>query len=92
MDTYVVKSVEPREGKRLRYLHQEVLDRECYIKELEPGQRATIMVKFDYDPQRFHRLHTSSVESVNDLENGGKEIVTLNTIYTLWPIQEASHE
>lgn len=70
-------------GKSLRYLHMDVLETPCYIEDIEQGQRALIMHKPDYD-DRFHRLHTSRVESIARAENDKMvEITTQNTVYVL---------
>lgn len=70
-------------GKSLRYLHLEVMETPCYIEDIEVGQRALIMYKPDGD-NRFHRLHTSCVESIRREEDDRIiEITTKNTVYIL---------
>lgn len=70
-------------GKSLRYLHLDVMETPCYVEDIEEGQRALIMYKPDYD-DRYHRLHTSRVESIRREKNDKLvEITTQNTIYIL---------
>lgn len=70
-------------GKSLRYLHMSVMETPCYVEDIEVGQRALIMYKPDFD-DRYHRLHTSCVESIHREENDKVvTITTQNTIYVL---------
>lgn len=79
---YVIASVIPHNGRRM-YIHEEVSGAECYIADAEVGYRGTIMFFPDYD-DRFHRLHTSNIEAINEVADGNRvEIVTQNTTYVL---------
>lgn len=85
---YVIKEVKPRHGS-LRWIHAEVLDRRCYIVEIEVGQRGWIKYEPQDEPGNFHRLHTSTIQEVNyDEAQDRYEIVTMNTVYILEPFVE----
>ena len=81
---YVVEQIEARPGKFLRSLHFEAENAPCYIIHAKVGERALLMCQFDYDPWRYHYLHTSTVEAVIESVDGKSVVImTQNTNYTL---------
>lgn len=81
---YVIEKIEPRRGKSLRFIHTDVENAPCYIVGAQRGERALLMCLLDYDPTRYHRLHTSKVSDVIESCDGKTVvIVTENTYYTL---------
>ena len=80
---FIISDIRPRPGHSLRYLHLDCEGAPCYIEDINAGTRALIMYKPEYDT-RFHRLHTSLVESVErEKDDRIVKITTMNTIYTL---------
>lgn len=82
---YKIKDVIPKSGS-LRYVHFEVLGRDCVFDEdkYKPGDRAYIMYDAECDPSRLHRLHTSRVRSITKSDDEKKLVIeTNNTYYVL---------
>ena len=81
---YVIRDIEPRNGNRLRYLHETVLGAPCYIINAKVGERGLLMCRPDYDFDTYHRLHTSTIEKVIESVGGNEVIImTRNTNYIL---------
>ena len=80
---FIISNVQPRPGHSLRFLHMECQGTPCYIEDLEKSYRGLIMYKPEYE-DRFHRLHTSIVKSIEREANDAVVIITtMNTVYTL---------
>lgn len=81
---YIVENVEPRRGMPLRDLHMDVMGSPCYIINAKSGERGLLMCLFSYDQERYHRLHTSTIEKVSESVGGEYVVImTANTNYTL---------
>lgn len=84
MGDYIIKNITAKNGKELTELHNSAMGAECLIADLEKGERSLLRVKMDYDPDRFHRLHTSTVLDYTVSDDGNEvTIETLNTVYYL---------
>lgn len=80
---YIIKEARVKNGHTKHYIHNEVEGRECFIVELEKGERALLKYKPDYDVD-YHRLHTSTVLDYTVSEDGNDVVIeTLNTVYYL---------
>ena len=77
MGDYIIKNITAKNGKELTELHNSAMGAECLIADLEKGERSLLRVKVDYDPDRFHRLHTSMVLDYTVSEDGNE--VTIET-------------
>lgn len=85
-------TVNPKEGKPHNPIHDAIQGTICSILDIEIGERGWFMVWSDFDG--WHRIHTSTVESVMTDEASGEavEIVvtTHNTVYTFKKIEETT--
>lgn len=84
MADYVMKDVIPKSGI-LRDIHKEVLGCRCYIVALEKGKRGFIKFEPRYDPDSFHRLHTSVIQDWKESEDGS--IITIETENTTYVME-----
>lgn len=81
---YIIKDMMAKNGGELTELHLSAMGAECIITDLEKGERSLLRVKPDYDPNDFHRIHTSTVLDYTVSDNGNDVVIeTLNTIYHL---------
>ncbi len=81
---YIIKDIKAKNGGTLKHIHTSAIGCECLIADLERGERSLLRVKPDYDPDSFHRIHTSTVLNYTASEDGNNvTIETLNTVYYL---------
>lgn len=79
---YIIKEITAKEGS-LRQLHHDAMGTECFIVDLEKGQRSLLRYKPEYD-NRYHRLHTSTVLGIKTSDGENDVVIeTLNTVYHL---------
>ena len=85
-------TVSPKDGTAHNPVHDFIQGATCTILDIEVGQRGWFMAWQDFDG--WHRIHTSTVESVMTDEVSGEamEIVvtTHNTVYTFKKIEETT--
>jgi hypothetical protein len=80
---YTITAIQNKREK-INPVHEKVLHRPAYIRDVIPGESAEILY-LCCDDHRYHTLWTSSVLSVTPWENGEDTVIieTKNTIYTL---------
>lgn len=78
---YIIKDITAKNCGELTALHMSVMGAECVIADLEKGERSLLKVEPDYNPNSFHRIHTSTVLDYT-VSNGGNDVVieTVNTV------------
>ena len=80
--------ITPKDGKPHNPNHQEWHGKEAGIIDLPIGERGWLFYKDEYNEEYFynvpwHRIHLSTIENVEEDEDGNIHITTQNTYYTL---------
>ena len=90
IQTKYILSITPKEDKPYNPNHEEWEGKEAGIIDVSVGKRGWLFYKndeeeeFDYDCNiPWHRIHLSSIEKIEEDENGNIHITTRNTYYTL---------
>lgn len=87
MMDYVIKDIKSkRTDGWVNPCHADVLGKACKITSLMEGYSAMLMVDVEDNLDHLHYLHTSTVYSFEQHEDGCMVINTRNSIYTLEPI------
>lgn len=80
---YIISEVKPKSGI-MRQVHRDVLHCECYIIDIEKGERAIIKVRLNDPYDETTTFRTSLVEDFYFSKDGMFfTIETANTVYTL---------
>lgn len=88
--TRYILSVSPKDNTAYNPVHDFIQGATCTILDIEVGRRGWFMAWQDFDG--WHRIHTSTVESVVTDEVGSEAVKivvdTYNTVYTFKKIEE----
>lgn len=85
-------TVNPKEGTPYNPIHDDIQGAICSILDVEIGCRGWFAMWNPYDG--WHRIHTSTVESIMTDESNGEAVqiivTTRNTVYTFKKLEESN--
>lgn len=82
---FVIAKIQKKEEYPRNKFHAAATGRECDIVHLVVGEIGKLMVDMLYDPGYPHRFWTTTVQRIENLDDGTIVFETENSVYTLAP-------